>query len=380
MRGAGRHITRAIGLLGAGIVLLAGCAQRTEVSEPVYGPCGSTPEELVAAAKAEGAVNLIAVPREWAGSGEIIDLFEKTYGIAVTSSLPQLDSFGELTILRTWAGDPRFPDVVEMSPAAMSAAVGEGLIEPFRPPSAEGGAPQFRDPEGYWVAPYAGFLALAVNSARVKTPVTGWSDLRQPEFADTVVLRGDPRVSGVGTAAVTAVALAQGGSLDDVGPGIDYFADLWKRGNLRNGIATTNELRYGTAPVVIDWNYNIAAFNANLIDENAAYRLVYPDDGDCGMVYANGLTVGAPHPCAGRLWIDFLQTPQVGLLRAKAGAVPPMVARLYDDPSLSVRERELLPPPEALDRLTFPTSDQSDAIDAQINGQWAVKLPGWSPS
>lgn len=380
MRGLTRRALRAIGLVGAGAVLLAGCGSSEPVAEPVFGPCGNTPDEVVAAAKAEGALNLIAAPRDWAGYGEIIDLFEETYGITVNSFLPQLDSFGELTILRTWRGDPRFPDVVEMSPAAMSAAIGEGLIERFRPPSAQDGAAQFRDPEGYWVAPYAGFLGLAVNSAQVKTPVTGWADLREPAFADAVVLRGDPRVSGVGTAAVTAVALAQGGSLDDVGPGVDYFADLWKRGNLRNGIASTNELRYGTAPVVVDWNYNIASFNANLIDEKAAYRLVYPDDGDYGMVYANGLTVDAPHPCAGRLWIDFLQTSQVGLLRAKAGAVPPTVARLYDDPSLSVRERELLPPPEALERLTFPTSAQADAVDAQINEQWAVKLPGWSPS
>ena len=38
-----------------------------------------TDKALIAAAKAEGKLNVIALPRDWANYGEIIDLFTSTY-------------------------------------------------------------------------------------------------------------------------------------------------------------------------------------------------------------------------------------------------------------------------------------------------------------
>ena len=41
---------------------------------------------LVAAAKKEGTLNVIALPPTWANYGTIISTFEKTYGIKVNSA------------------------------------------------------------------------------------------------------------------------------------------------------------------------------------------------------------------------------------------------------------------------------------------------------
>ena len=366
-------------LAAAGLLLLVACGQSgdPQAEAPPFGPCGSTADELVAAAQAEGEVNLIAAPTDWAGYGAIIEEFTEKYGITVNSALPELDSFEELTILRTWPGDPRFPDVVDMSASAMDIAIDEGLIEPYRPPSAALAAPAFVDDDGYWVSSYAGFIGFAVNGARVANAPMSWADLGKPEYRDAVALRGDPRGSGVGSAAVTAAALAAGGSLEDVSAGIEYFGGLWDAGNLRNGTATVNDLRYGDVPIVVDWTYNIASFNKKLVNEGDAYRVIYPADGSFGMAYEQGLTVGAPHPCAGRLWIEHLMTPEAGLLRAAAGAVPPTLGLLEEEARLDSGIRDLLPPKGAMDALVFPTQEQDIAIATQLGEQWSARLPGW---
>src|SRR5664279_6008461 len=43
---------------------------------------------LVAAAKKEGTLNIIAVPRTWAGYGAIIDAFTAEYGLKINSENP----------------------------------------------------------------------------------------------------------------------------------------------------------------------------------------------------------------------------------------------------------------------------------------------------
>ncbi len=47
-----------------------------------------------------------------------------------------------------------------------------------------------------------------------------------------MALNGDPREAGAAFAAVMAASLANGGSLDDIMPGIQYFADLKAAGVL----------------------------------------------------------------------------------------------------------------------------------------------------
>lgn len=364
----------------AGCLVAGACATTPAAPEAAYGPCGDTHEELVAAAKKEGSVSIHGQPADWAGTGLIVDAFEAKYGITVNSYLPELDSQGQLTVLRTWPGDPRFPDVVEMSPAVMDQAVNEGLITRFQPPAAADVPAAFRDPNGYWFAPYGGFIAFGVDPGTIRTAPSSWADLRGPEYRNAVALRADPRTSGVGAEAVVAAALANGGDLADVSPGLDFFADLWATGNLRNGTASVNDLRHATEPIIVDWAFNIRAIDANVVDPGHSYELVLPSDGLAGAVYAGALTALAPHPCAGRLWLDELLSRPVQVIRAKAGAVPPGVAALRDDPGIDERTRRLLPTDESLTRLVRPTSDQAQNLVEQISVGWSQRLPGWSPS
>ena len=54
--------------------------------------CGSTVEEIAAAAKEEGQVNLIALPDSWANYKGILESFRTTYGIEAPVHNPDASS------------------------------------------------------------------------------------------------------------------------------------------------------------------------------------------------------------------------------------------------------------------------------------------------
>ncbi len=60
------------------------------------------PPAMIAAAKKNGALNTITLPRDWANYGEIMDAFQSRYGIKITDAIltavrPRLPR------LRTWS-------------------------------------------------------------------------------------------------------------------------------------------------------------------------------------------------------------------------------------------------------------------------------------
>ena len=76
---------------------LAGCSTLIVLS-------GSTALAELAAAKAEGALNVIALPRDWANYGEILDLFAEKYPeITINEASPDVSSAEEIQAAETLA-------------------------------------------------------------------------------------------------------------------------------------------------------------------------------------------------------------------------------------------------------------------------------------
>src|SRR6266849_1759146 len=67
---------------------------------------------LIAEAKKEGALNVIALPRDWANYGALIDGFTAKYGIPINSANPTGSSQDEVNAVTTNAGNTRGPDVL----------------------------------------------------------------------------------------------------------------------------------------------------------------------------------------------------------------------------------------------------------------------------
>ena len=70
-----------------------------------------------------------------------------------------------------------------------------------------------------------------------------------------MALNGDPTQAGAAFSGVLMVALSQGGSVDDIAPGVEFFRKLKEAGNFLPVDPTPATIESGQTPVVIDWNY-----------------------------------------------------------------------------------------------------------------------------
>ena len=73
-----------------------GAASNFDWSTAKSAADGGGMDALIAAAKAEGALNVIALPEDWCNYGEAISTFSTKYGITVNSITPDAGSADEL--------------------------------------------------------------------------------------------------------------------------------------------------------------------------------------------------------------------------------------------------------------------------------------------
>ena len=93
-----------IALLTGAAIILSGCAGPAATAGSAADAASAasltdfgTFEDLEAAAKAEGGLNVIALPRDWANYGEILDLFAERYPeITIDEQSPDVSSAEEV--------------------------------------------------------------------------------------------------------------------------------------------------------------------------------------------------------------------------------------------------------------------------------------------
>ena len=81
-------------------------------------------DAVCAAGKAEGTVNLIATPPDWANYGQMITDFTAKYGIKVESDQPDADSQTEIDTAKQLAGTGRQPDIFDLGGVVALANTG----------------------------------------------------------------------------------------------------------------------------------------------------------------------------------------------------------------------------------------------------------------
>ena len=226
-------------------------------------------DALVAAAKKEGELNVIALPPDWANYGAIIKAFSDKYGIKVNSAQPDAASQDEINAANEQKGKSTAPDVFDLGQSV--ALANTSMLAPYKVATFDDIPAAFKDPTGAWVNDYGGYMSIGFDSAKVP-PITSVNDLLRPEYNGKVALNGDPTQAGAGFSGVLMVALSQGGSVDDVAPGVEFFRKLKAAGNLLPVDPTPATVESGQTPVVIDWNYLNAAETAKLLLNIARWR------------------------------------------------------------------------------------------------------------
>ena len=87
---------------------------------------------LIAAAKAEGGLTTIALPRSWCGYGALLDGFTAKYGIPINNLNPDGSSQQELDAITANESNkgPAAPDVIDVGLSYGPKAVAAGLLAP----------------------------------------------------------------------------------------------------------------------------------------------------------------------------------------------------------------------------------------------------------
>lgn len=328
-------------------------------------------EDLVAAAQAEGMLSTIALPRDWCNYGEAIDTFSAKYGIKVNELDPNAGSGDELEAIRANKDNkgPQAPDVIDVGFAFGPLAQEEGLIQPYKVATWDSIPDDVKDPEGYWYGDYYGVLAFQVNTDVVENVPQDWADLLKPEYKGQVALAGDPRTSAQAIMGVYAAALANGGDVDNVEPGLDFFAQLNEAGNFVPVIATAGTLAKGETPIVIKWDY-LSLADRDAFAGNPNTEIVIPPSGVVAGVYVQAISAFAPQPNAAKLWMEHLYSDEGQLIWLKGYCHP---IRYNDMAERGVIPEELaakLPSAELYAKAVFPSVEQYEAARAVIAEKW----------
>ncbi|MEO8363500.1 MAG: extracellular solute-binding protein [Ilumatobacteraceae bacterium] len=370
------RVLRGFAVLATAGLLISACGSdsgSTDTTTADTTPSDTTCPDaaLVDAANAEGQVNLIALPDNWANYKGILQSFRDKYpDIANPVANPDASSADELTAVETLAGQPDMPDTLDVSPAISQEVDAKGLWEPYQPCGWDEIPAEMKDADGKWVAAYYGIMAIGTNTTIVTDAPDSFDALKDPKYKGLVSLNGDPREAGAAFAAVMAASLANGGSFDDILPGIQYFAELKSLGNLSGTDVTEAGVVSGETPVWLDWTYNYPGLAPALAENGITYAIRVPTDGVYAGFYAQGVVANSPHPNAAKLWISHIISDEGALGYLEGGAIPARFDALVAAGKVSAEMMVNLPAPELLAGLAFPTPAQITAAKEVLAAQW----------
>ena len=329
---------------------------------------------LVKEAKKEGEINVIALPDDWANYIEVKSTFKKRYGLKLNDENPQASSGDEVQAIISLKGQSRAPDVVDVGPGFAVGPANQGLYAKYYNTRFKTVPRAMKDGRGFWTGDYWGVIAFGTNQSIVDKPPTDVGDLLSSNFNHKVALNDDPRKANAAFSGVFAAALANGGSLSNITPGVDFFAKLAKAGKFQPINVTPQTVASGQTPVTLDWDYN--QFGYKKTYTNFKWGVSIPKSGVYGGYYCQAINATAPHPWAARLWEEFLYSDIGQLLFLKGYAHPARFADLAARKVIPAALTKALPSPTLYAGVKFASLKQISDAKAIVAARWGPKVLG----
>ena len=366
----------ALALIGIAAATVVACSPPSDDDTPAATGTGATDaktatsaeafggmDALVAAAKKEGALNVIALPPDWANYGEIIKGFQAKYpDIKITSDQPDASSADEISTATRLKGQGGAPDVFDLGAAV--ALANTAMFAPYKVATWDDIGADFKEPTGLWVNDYGGYMSIGYDSAKVPAP-TSVADLLKADYKGKVALNGNPTEAGAAFAGVQMVSIAQGGTAADLTKGVDFFKQLTQAGNFLPVDPTPATVESGQTPLVIDWDY----LNAGLSAKLPTWKVMVPKEAVVAGFYYQAINADAPNPAAARLWQEYLYSDEGQNLWLKGGARPVRFEAMKTAGTLDAAAAAALPPIEGA--AVVPTQADAEAGKAYLAENWA---------
>jgi putative spermidine/putrescine transport system substrate-binding protein len=332
---------------------------------------------LIAAAKKEGTLNVIALPPTFANYGKIMKTFTRLYGIRINALDPFASSQQEISQLRPGKSGADAPDVVDVeSSVAMAHA---DLFAPYEVATWSAIPVSQKAADGAWVQDYGGYMSVGYDPATYGS-ITSLSQLLNRKFAHSIALDGSPTQASSALYGVMMANLALGGTASNISAGVNFFRKIASAGNLVSVAATTPlTIKAGTTPVVFNWDY---LNTPPVVGRSAAsWKVFIPAGAAIGSFYAQAISKAAPHPAAARLWEEFLysQAADGGQnLWLKGGVRPVEQAAMTADHTIDRSAAKGYP--AITGTVTFLSNAQENAAARYLATHWPRSLRNPSAS
>jgi putative spermidine/putrescine transport system substrate-binding protein len=323
--------------------------------------------KLIAAAKAEGTLNIIADPPTWANYGAIIAAFSKTYGIKVSDVDQTGTSQDEINAVKQENGTAAAPDALDIGQAV--ALVNTNLFAPYKVSTWADIPTAQKDASGLWYEDYGGYMAIGYSS-KFGT-ITSMSQLLGSKFKNAVALNGNPTAANAALNGVMMANLVEGGTPGDIAKGVNFFHQLQQAGNFSPVSATGATIKAGTTPVVFNWDYlNLPSYVGV-----SNWKVFVPANAVVGGYYSQAINKNAPHPAAARLWEEFLYSQAASggqNLWLAGGARPVEQPAMTANGSINKADAAKLPPVSGTP--VFLTQTQNTDAASYLSANWAKAI------
>ena len=296
--------------------------------------------DVAAKAQAEGDLQSVGMPDDWANWKDSWAAICATYGL--THGDVDMTSAEEIAIFLAEKDDPT-KDVGDIGLSMTPEAIKQDAVGTYKASTWDKFPDWAKDPDGKWIMTYTGAMSFIANTEAIGGPCPGsWAEVAEGDYMVSV---GNVIAGAASQVSVLSCAIANGGSLENVQPGIDFFKELAKAGRLDTGDPTSARLAGGEMVCnVANYDYSVLAWRDNILAENPNMKLEIkiPSDGSVVNGYCQILNKYAAHPYAGALAIEYLCSDAGAIDRAAGYARPTKTdVKLPDDVAATLLPDEM---------------------------------------
>lgn len=262
--------------------------------------------KLYEAAKEEGMVVSFDTGPTWANWVNQFKAFQNRYeGVELVYN--DIGSGTTVVALDKARRRPQADTAYYFAASAVDAQA-KDVLQGYEPVNYDKLPEAYRGPNGEWFIVHQLVVAFLINKKLVKEIPSSWADLLKPAYKNSIVYL-DPRSTGQGQVLTFAAAYGNGGSVDNVLPGIEYLAKLHKNGNVLRTEGTTPYAKFIKGEIPVWIAYEGDGLKAKLIDGMGDDCIVViPKEASVAAPYAMSLVKNGPNPNAGKLWLNWVMS------------------------------------------------------------------------